>query len=109
MERLGAAFIAAPGLAVYSKQPCHCVHIDGPVDGPMLIAAAATVLGHRSDAYVWLLDRARAEAVGLDIRELCQAKHWPRSTFYERTRLAAERVALFLNEHRFARKNHRAS
>jgi hypothetical protein len=72
----------------------------GPVDGPMLIAAAAAVLGHRSDAYVWLLERARAEAVGLDIRELCQAKHWPRSTFYERTRLAAERVALYLNEHR---------
>jgi hypothetical protein len=66
----------------------------------MLIAAAATVLGHRSDAYVWLLERARAEAVGVDIRELCQAKHWPRSTFYERTRLAAERVALYLNEHR---------
>jgi hypothetical protein len=59
----------------------------------MLIAAASAVLGHRSDAYVWLLERARAEAVGLDIRELCQAKHWPRSTFYERTRLAAERVA----------------
>jgi hypothetical protein len=100
LERLGAAFIAAPGLAVYSSTPNHFEHIDGPIDGSQMIAAAAIVLGHGSDAYVWLLARARAEAGGLDVTELCQAKHWPRSTFYERTRTAAGRVALYLNEHR---------
>jgi hypothetical protein len=66
-----AAFIAAPGLAVYSAKPTHFERLDGPVDGPMLIAAAATVLGHRSDAYVWVLERARVAASGLNITELC--------------------------------------
>jgi hypothetical protein len=100
LERLRAAFVASPGLAVYSERPTHFERIAGPVDGPMLIAAVATVLGHRSDAYVWLLARAQAGASGLHISELCRAKHWPRSTFYEQTRAAALRVALFLNEHR---------
>jgi hypothetical protein len=47
-----------PGLAVYSEQPTHFERIDGAIDGPMLIAAASAVIGHRSDAYVWLLERA---------------------------------------------------
>jgi hypothetical protein len=52
-----------PGLAVYSERPTHFEHLAGPVDGRMLIAAASVALGHRSNAYVWLLERARAEAV----------------------------------------------
>jgi hypothetical protein len=40
LQRLGAAFIGRPGLAVYSKGPTHYELLDGPLDGPALIAAA---------------------------------------------------------------------
>jgi hypothetical protein len=93
LERLCAAFVASPGLAVSSEGPTHFEHLDRPIDGTQLIAAAAAALGHR------VCVAPRAEASRLDVTELCQAKHWPRSTFYERTRAAADRVALYLNEH----------
>ena len=73
LERLGAAFIAKPGLAVYSKDPNHFERIAGPVDGAVLISACAEIHGYRSDAYRWLLARARAEASDLDITELPRA------------------------------------
>src|SRR5438270_471688 len=41
LQRLGAAFVAKPGLAVYSPGPTHYERLDGPLDGPALIAAAA--------------------------------------------------------------------
>ena len=46
-----------------------------------------------------MLERARAEVHGLTISELCAAKGWPHTSFYNHTRAAAERVAAYLNEH----------
>src|SRR2546422_638140 len=90
--------MACPGLAVYSRSPTHFERIDGPIDGAALLAAVTSVLGHRSDAYVALIERARAEVHGLTMSELCAAKAWCRTHFYERTRAAAEKVAVYLNE-----------
>jgi hypothetical protein len=99
LTRLRAAFIACPELAVYSRSPTHFERIAGPIDGAKLLAAVTSALGHRSQDYVWLIERARAEVRGLTISELCAAKGWPRCTFYDRTRSAAGRVALYLNQH----------
>jgi hypothetical protein len=96
LARLRAAFVACPGLAVYSRSPTHFERIPGTDDGTMLLAAVTTVLD-RSDR-VALLERTRAEIQGLTISELCDAKGWHRPCFYKRTDATAERVAVYLNE-----------
>jgi hypothetical protein len=96
LARLRAAFVASPGLAVYSRSPTHFERIAGTHDGAVLLAAVATVLD-RSDR-IALLERTRAEILGLTISELCDAKGWHRGRFYRRTDAAAERVAAYLNE-----------
>jgi len=97
LARLRAAFVASPGLAVYSRSPTHFERLAGPDDGAVLLAAVTTALD-RSDR-VALLERTRAEIHGLTISELCEAKGWSRHCIYERTRKAAEKVAAYLNEH----------
>jgi hypothetical protein len=77
LARLRAAFVASPGLAVYSRSPTHFEHIAGTDDGAMLLAAVTTVLD-RTDR-VALLQRTRAEIHGLTITELCDAKGWHRA------------------------------
>jgi hypothetical protein len=72
LARLRAAFVASPGLAVYSRSPTHFERIAGPDDGAMLLAAVTTGLD-RSD-YVALLERTRAEIHGLTIGELCEGQ-----------------------------------
>ena len=97
LARLRAAFVASPGLAVYSRSPTDFERIAGPVDGAVLLAAVTTALD-RSDR-VALLERTRAEIHGLTITELCDAKGWHRGCFYRRTDAAEEKVAVYLNEH----------
>jgi hypothetical protein len=46
-----------------------------------------------------LLERTRAKIHGLTITELCDAKGWHRGRFYRRTDAAAEKVAVYPNEH----------
>ena len=48
LARLRAAFVASPGLAVYSRSPTHFERLAGPDDGAVLLAAVTTALD-RSD------------------------------------------------------------
>ena len=98
LARLRAAFVASPGLAVYSTSPAHFGRIAGPDGGAMLLAAVTAAVLDRSDR-IALLERTRAEIHGLTISELCEAKGWHRGCFYKRTDAAAKRVAAYLNQH----------
>jgi hypothetical protein len=100
LARLRAAFVASPGLAVYSRSPTHFERIAEPVTSAMLLAAVTAVLDRSvpacgGPARIALLERTRAET----ITELCDAKGWHPARFYRRTDAAAERVAAYLNEH----------
>jgi hypothetical protein len=95
LARLRAAFVASPGLAVYSRSSTHFERMAGPDDGATLLAAVTIVLD-RSDR-IAVLERTRAEIHGLMISELCEAKGWHRGRFYRCTDAAAERVAAYLN------------
>lgn len=97
LARLRAAFVASPGLAVYSRSSTHFERLAGTDDVATLLAAVTTAL-ERSDR-VALFERARAKIDGLTISELCEAKGWHRGRFYRCTDAAAERVAAYLNDH----------
>ena len=95
IDALAAAFVANPGLAIYSP-PEDLETTDRPT-GRALVAVTARLLTPRSQACVWLLERARAKTNG-GIKDLIRTKGWAESTFYEVTKAAAAQVATYLNE-----------
>jgi hypothetical protein len=95
LGRLRAAFVACPGLAVYSRSPTHSERIAGTDDGAMLLDAVTTVL-ERLDR-IALLERSgnpwAHHQRALRLQGLAPGR------FYRRTDAAAEQVAAYLNEH----------